>query len=667
MTLHFYSPKAYEYVRSTFSDHLPAARTLRSWYSSVDCTPGFTASAFDALREKVQQYKSNGKILKVGMIIDDVHIRQQSQWDLSKREFLGHDTTGNKRANVSTKDDICTPLSTQALVFMITGIDIEFKITIGYFFHTDMSGEEQAALINDALFRLNAIGIKVTSITFDGAPKNITSIKILGAKFEIDEPFFRNPFDNDSIIYAIFDAPHMLKLVRNCLGNKKILYNHDDSEIRWDFICNLVAYQTSNNLNLGNKLTKKHIEYYTNKMNVRVAAETISNSIANSLEYLDIHMRNEIFANSLATRNYIKTFNDLFDIMNAKKNHSKGGYKRPFSDETMSEFIDFFNCARDYIKGLKIEQNGKKISIFKYRSFTPFFGFFHNMTSFIGLYSDYMRREEFYPFRVSQDLLESYFGCVRRMGSTNDNPAAQQFTGAYRKLLFQHEVSSSQKSNCQNDITKMLTVSSRKKTIGVATNSEELRMLQSFDLNDLFYCDEFSDEVDFPFEEGKPPTEMLKENSLAYLSGMIESRVIQKIARKTKNACQKCIDVFTENELGDDNFMEFMSQKSRRIFQPCKSTVKIVNLVEKYVERMQSVNVSFNNAVSHILSNINLSELYTSSEFNDDHDHKSDLLKQIIQEYLDYKSIMFSKSVTILSQKKLIRHDRLKEVQRLGQ
>lgn len=668
MTLHFYSPKAYDYIRSTFDNHLPAARTLRAWYSSADCSAGFTASAFSALHERAKDYKANGKEFRIGIILDDMYMRQQSQFDISKKEFLGHDTYGNKIANVSSNEKICTPLSTQVLVLMVTGIDIEFKITMGYFFHTDLSGEEQAALLDEALFRLNAIGVTVVSFTFDGARKNIKALTVLGADYENDQPFFRNPYDKNNIIYAILDVPHMIKLVRNCLGNKQTLYDNNDSEIKWKLLCDLVEYQTSNNLNLGNKLSKKHVEFTSNKMNVLLAVQSISNSSANSLEYLDTHMKNEIFKNSQATVTYIRTFNNLFDIMNAKRNHSKGGYKRPFSEETITEFMTFFSQSRDYIKGLKVEEDGRIIPILKSRSFTPFFGFMHNMTSFVKIYYDYIKSGEFYPFRVSQDLLESYFGCVRRMGSTNDNPTAQQFSGAYRKLLFQNEVSCSQKSNCQNDITQILTVSSRKKNNSKPTNSEELQMLQSYDLNDLFFSDEISDEVGFLFEGEKEPIQALKKSSLAYLSGIIEAKIIQKISRKSKNACQKCMDVFTENELTDDSFMEFLSDKSRQILQPCKSTVKIICLVEKYLERIQTVNASFNSVTSHLLSNINLPELYIGSEWNgDDHDHKYELVKQIIQEYLDYKSIIFSKSLTTLSQKKLIRHDRLKEIHRSGQ
>ena len=39
ITLHFYSPKAYNFLRAIL--HLPASSSLASWTSSVDCEPGF--------------------------------------------------------------------------------------------------------------------------------------------------------------------------------------------------------------------------------------------------------------------------------------------------------------------------------------------------------------------------------------------------------------------------------------------------------------------------------------------------------------------------------------------------------------------------------------------------------------------------------------------------
>ncbi len=47
LTLYFYSPKAYEYVRSIIP--LPNPSLIRKWSSSVDCEPGFLQEAFQSL------------------------------------------------------------------------------------------------------------------------------------------------------------------------------------------------------------------------------------------------------------------------------------------------------------------------------------------------------------------------------------------------------------------------------------------------------------------------------------------------------------------------------------------------------------------------------------------------------------------------------------------
>ena len=39
ISLHYFSPAAYEYVRSVFA--LLSARSISNWTSSVDCEPGF--------------------------------------------------------------------------------------------------------------------------------------------------------------------------------------------------------------------------------------------------------------------------------------------------------------------------------------------------------------------------------------------------------------------------------------------------------------------------------------------------------------------------------------------------------------------------------------------------------------------------------------------------
>lgn len=412
--MNFYSPRAYEYMRSVFNFNLPTIRTIRYWYSSINGSPGFTEEAFGVLRQRAELLKAEGKPLMINIIFDEMMTRKQSEWDASRKKFRGHITAG-KPGEYET----CSPLCKEALVLMATGIAEEFKIPIGYFLSNGLCAEEKFAIINEAIYRLNKIGVTVVSITCDGNIVNITTAKKLGVNFDKNQPYFKNPFKKQSNIYFILDPPHMIKLSRNCLGNKAVIYDGENNEILWKFIVDVVSLQIEHNLNFGNKLTKSHVEYYSNKMNVRLASETISKSTATSIEFLDKIMKLEQFSNSDGTTKYIQIFNNLFDIMNSKQHHTNEAYKRPFSAITIDKFSEYFDFSRKYIKGLKLAENGKKKSILKTRSFTPYFGFYYNTYSFIGIYKEYILPNgytEFYTFSVSQDHLETFFGAIRSMG-----------------------------------------------------------------------------------------------------------------------------------------------------------------------------------------------------------------------------------------------------------
>lgn len=414
LTMRFYSPRAYEYLRSVFNLNLPAKRTIQYWYTSVNGAPGFTEEAFSTLRQRAELAKAEGKKILVAMIHDEVFTRKHSQWEAGKQEFLGHITAGRHSEYESS-----SPLSKEALVIMVSGIGDEFKLPIGYFLSNGLCAEEKAAIVKEALYRLHQIDIIVVSLTFDGHPSNISLAKILGANFDKNSPFFDNPFNKKYKIYTILDPPHMLKLARNCLGNKLKLYDSENNEILWQLIVNLVTLQNEKGLNFGNKLTKTHIEFNANKMNVRLAAETLSNSTANAIEFLDDEMKLDLFKNSKGSTKYCRVFNNLYDIMDCKRNHTNDTFKRPMSEETIGEFTEYFDMCRTYIKQLKLLEDGKIKSVLKTKSFTPFFGFFYNTISFVGIYKEHILPNgfsEFYTFDVSQDHLETFFGCIRSMG-----------------------------------------------------------------------------------------------------------------------------------------------------------------------------------------------------------------------------------------------------------
>lgn len=53
LTLHFYSPAAYKYIRKIYNSCLPHTNTLHHLYKSVNAKPDFTQEAFERLAVKV--------------------------------------------------------------------------------------------------------------------------------------------------------------------------------------------------------------------------------------------------------------------------------------------------------------------------------------------------------------------------------------------------------------------------------------------------------------------------------------------------------------------------------------------------------------------------------------------------------------------------------------
>ena len=93
MTLHFYSPKAYEFVRESFDLALPHPETLRKWYSSISANPGFTSPAFSALQSHVQSPQKDGKETVCALMVDEMAIRKHVEY--AEGKFHGYVDLGS--------------------------------------------------------------------------------------------------------------------------------------------------------------------------------------------------------------------------------------------------------------------------------------------------------------------------------------------------------------------------------------------------------------------------------------------------------------------------------------------------------------------------------------------------------------------------------------------
>ncbi|KAJ4451965.1 hypothetical protein ANN_03449 [Periplaneta americana] len=90
ITMHFYSPAAYEYLRQNLNNSLPHVNTLRTWYNTVRGDPGFTQEAFLALEERA---KLSSHQIWVVLMFDEMSIKKCIEWN--GKEFVGYVDLGD--------------------------------------------------------------------------------------------------------------------------------------------------------------------------------------------------------------------------------------------------------------------------------------------------------------------------------------------------------------------------------------------------------------------------------------------------------------------------------------------------------------------------------------------------------------------------------------------
>ena len=210
LTLNFYSPKAYEYVRTIFS--LPHPRSLSEWTSSVDCEPGLFNDVFDHLQNLVHTDSRNADAT---LIADEMSIQQLREWKKKLGKIEGFTDYGPDII-VDDPDEIAT----NALVLMLVGMRKHWKYPVGYVLTNKITSENLNCLLRKTLDESIAHKLKVRVITMDGTTTNLSAMKLFGCQIDgktgVMDGSFKYP-GCDHTIYFHPDPPHMLKLARNAL------------------------------------------------------------------------------------------------------------------------------------------------------------------------------------------------------------------------------------------------------------------------------------------------------------------------------------------------------------------------------------------------------------------------------------------------------------------
>ncbi|GFS08920.1 THAP domain-containing protein, partial [Elysia marginata] len=146
-------------------------------------------------------------------------IRSEYVYDSKRKCYVGGVDLGSVKVGVSEDT-----LATEALVFMVVGLMGHWKQAIGYFLINKISADTQAQLVQGAITLLNDCGMHVRAVVCDGCNTNQATARILGCNLDANvvTNFFPNPVTGQKV-YFLLDACHLIKNVRNTLGDKKAI------------------------------------------------------------------------------------------------------------------------------------------------------------------------------------------------------------------------------------------------------------------------------------------------------------------------------------------------------------------------------------------------------------------------------------------------------------
>jgi len=416
---------------------LPSCKSIRNWTSSVDGEPGFFKEVFTALKNLNPDDKH------CSLMFDAMSIKKQILWDEKLQKFVGNCDYGNE----IDIEGIDTPAS-EVLVFMLVSINGRWKLPVGYFLQNKITAIAQAELIKSALTHAYDSGLNVCSVTCDGAYTNFSSLKILGCEFGSSyddiKCWFEHPISKTKVFF-IPDACHMLKLARNTLANNFVLES-EKGFIRWDHIKQLFNVQKEVVLKLGNKLSMAHIAWFNNKMKVKYAAQTLSSSTADSLQYLQsTHFPN--FENVEATIEYCRTIDRIFDFLNSKSKFSKG-FKSPIFSNNILKLEEMIVPLIKYLFTLKFKDS----LLYTSNKKTFILGFAIAVKSVLSLskqlFSQHTNFNYILTYKFSQDHLELLFGRIRQRFGSNNNPNVFQFKTAIKQILMKNSIKCQSNFNC---------------------------------------------------------------------------------------------------------------------------------------------------------------------------------------------------------------------------
>lgn len=426
------SASAYSFLRQK-GVILPAPSSIRKWIALNEFKTGIDENLKQHLKMKCATFTKNEK--KCVLAFDEINIKECLEFNKKLDLLEGFEDYGPLGRTAKQ--------ATHALVFSIRGLYTNWKTPVSYFFSRNSVNQYKLKdLIQYICKEIQNMGFYPKALVCDQGSNNRGALKLLGVTTEY--PYFTS---KNKKIYAIFDAPHLFKSVRNNLLSG--IFKLDQQIINFDII--KATFQFDNASKTARalpKISERHINPNCfEKMSCSLALQVFSKTMAAAIRTcVETKLVNKKEGSD--TAEFVLTLNNLFDSLNSKRLFDKNPFQSGLSDNNLA-VIDILTKGKIIFSQLvKISKN-KNIT-----SRPPCFeGMVQTINGVMALFEDEKKDGNSFILtnRLNQDFLENFFSIIRQRGGWNLNPSAKSFRLAFRIQMITNLFKPSILSNCEDD------------------------------------------------------------------------------------------------------------------------------------------------------------------------------------------------------------------------
>ncbi len=180
--LRYQSNKAYETLRDSGLIALPSQRTLRDYSNAVKAGADFSSDVDNQLLQAAHLVDSPSYHSLVGILIDEMHIREDLVYDKHTGQLIGFVNLGSinnhlaqfeqslsqddAESNTPVLAESNTPvLAKSMVVLMVRGLFTTLKFPFAQFPCSSLTGEKLFYPFWETMFRLERLGFKVKIYT----------------------------------------------------------------------------------------------------------------------------------------------------------------------------------------------------------------------------------------------------------------------------------------------------------------------------------------------------------------------------------------------------------------------------------------------------------------------------------------------------------------------